>query len=943
LKFRPFYTYLKYSFVLLVLIASGCALEKKSAFNRTMQNLTAHYNIIYNANDLLYQTQTGIAFAYVDSYDEILTVYPDPTIKTVVPNKDLDAIITRANTIISVKEQSHYLGDAYFLLGKANYLKGNYYNAIEFFNYVSRSFADDKKQKDLVQDAKTWKARALLKIDQPDSARVVLDTAFNNLFPKQKDKAGLYAAKLQYDINAEKYEDAEQMATKAIYYTKDKSHRLRWTFILAQLQELNRKPKDAYLNYTKVVNSNASFEMAFNAALNRIRIEDVQSGHNVSRVDRLRSLLSDEKNKDFTDQIYYQIGELYLAQGNVDEAIKNYKLSVRSSTKNLNQKGISYLRIADVYFKNKNDYIRAKKYYDSTLTSLQPTYPGYLLIQRKSNNLQLLADRLQIITREDTLQMLAALNDKDRRTRIEQMVKARLIQQQQAQAAAASSNVVTAAGSGQTTTGRVGGTGTNSTFYLYNPNALSQGYTDFKRVWGNRALGDNWRRSTKAPETTNSAPVSAIIQSISSTAQPDQTRRSADSIALNTMRQDIVEHIPLTQVQLAQSNAMVYNAYLDIANFYRDILDDRKEAISNFELLLTRFPDNPNKAVIYYNLYRLYSTTNTALSDKYKNLLIKEFPETNFARIITDPDFNQKLNDQNAEFTAFYNDLYTLYASKNYQDVSNKADGLIKQFPGNPLLAQVYYLRAIARGHQEKLDPFRTDLQEIIDKFPNDRLITPLVKQHLVYIKANEALIAQRKFAVVDNDPNEVPYVQQQIAVNRPAAPAQVKPPTPIAPAITKPVIKQPATANVLVPKPQPVQPPGNKTPVIPAAPVEPPSIFSLKDSTNYYFVINVNNGNVNLAPSRFGIGQFNRANFQGNNIRHQLKPVENNQLIYVGHFNSLEAVKAYARGIAPLLPDIMKVPAGQYTVFIITQQNLDKVTDKKTLDSYFDFYQRKY
>src|SRR5690606_19743468 len=32
-----------------------------------------------------------------------------------------------------------------------------------------------------------------------------------------------------------------------------------------------------------------------------------------------------------------------------------------------------------------------------------------------------------------------------------------------------------------------------------------------------------------------------------------------------------------------------------------------------------------------------------------------------------------------------------------------------------------------------------------------------------------------------------------------------------------------------------------------------------LPDSGTYYFVINVMNGRVNLAPSRFGIGQFNR------------------------------------------------------------------------------------
>ena len=121
-------------------------------------------------------------------------------------------------------------------------------------------------------------------------------------------------------------------------------------------------------------------------------------------------------------------------------------------------------------------------------------------------------------------------------------------------------------------------------------------------------------------------------------------------------------------------------------------------------------------------------------------------------------------------------------------------------------------------------------------------------------------------------------------------------------------------------------------------------SIFSKLDSTNYYFAINVTSATTNLASSRFGIGQFTRANYAGSGIRHQLIAVgDSNQVIYVGKFTSLESVKKYARSIVPLLPDIMKVPAGKYGFFIITKENLDKLADKKTLDSYIDYYQNNY
>ncbi|HEY2581168.1 MAG TPA: gliding motility protein, partial [Mucilaginibacter sp.] len=152
-----------YLLVALVFIIAGCSLEKESGFNRTMQNLTAHYNILFNAKEILRQKQESYASSFVDNYNEILNVYQDTTSQTTTSDKDLEAAITKAYTIINIKEQSHYLGDAYLILGKANYLEANYFNAVEFLSYVVRSFP---KRPDLTQDALVWKARALLYLKQ---------------------------------------------------------------------------------------------------------------------------------------------------------------------------------------------------------------------------------------------------------------------------------------------------------------------------------------------------------------------------------------------------------------------------------------------------------------------------------------------------------------------------------------------------------------------------------------------------------------------------------------------------------------------------------------------------------------------------------------------------------------------------------------------------------
>lgn len=879
-----------------------------------MQNLTAHYNILFNAKEILRLKQESYAVAFIDNYNEILRVYRDTTTQSTTSDKDLDAAITKAYSIINLKEQSGYVGDAYVVLGKAYYLNANYFNAAEFFSYVIRSFP---KRDDLILDALIWKARTLMSLNQLPQAKLALDTAFQNLDPKKRPPADIYATKLQYDINVQDYADGEEMAKQAIHYCRDKTQQLRWTFILAQLQELNQKPAEAFKNYTQIAKSNASFEMAFNASLNRIRIEDNQNGIKISRTDKLLGLLKDPNNKEFTDQVYYQIAQIQMADKDIDKAIKYYKLSVRNSVKNQNQKGLSYLRLGEIYFKNKADYLNAKKYYDSTLTNLSINYPGYQAIQKKGTNLQLLADRLQIISREDTLQALAKMDEKNRLTVIDKMVSDKILQQQTIANTASETN------SGISDSGpQIAATGNNS-FYFYNTNAVSQGYTDFKRKWGNRKLEDNWRRGSRSnSDITNNS--SNTTETIDPDAPISQSQKGKTSLTAGNYRQELLKGLPLTPEQLALSNLHIYNAYVDLANIYRDVLEDKPEAIATYELILRRFPDDLNKPAIYYNLYRLYSDLDPAKSDHYKNILLKDYADTPFAKVISDPDFAKKLDEKEVEFTKAYDQVFDLYAHKQYNDVIVCVPELLKQYPGNKYAAQLYYLQAIAAGHFEKAGPFQDSLKQILNRFPNDRLIAPLITQHLTFINANQAEIQARKVVFTDNNPQEIPFtltpaLKEQAEIRREVIPESKVPKTDI--------------------KPQ-----DKKQPVTGAKPGALPAMFSMRDSTNYYFVVNVSTGTTNLSSSRFGFGQFNRANYAGRGIKHQLIAIgADNQLIYVGRFLTLEGVKKYASQIIPLLPEIMKVPQDKYSFFIITQENLNKLADKKTLDSYIDYYQKNY
>lgn len=871
-----------------------------------MQNLTAHYNILYNANQLVDESERNIQLVTADDYERLISVYKEPKESTAQAEiKNLDQAIVKANVIANEKSLSNYVDDAYFLIAKANHLKANFYNASEFFTYVYTSYPDEKE---LRQAALAWKARSLIESGRFEEAEATLDTAFKYIQTENESTGDIYATRAQLHLYAQQDEPAITLLEQAIKHARNRQNKIRWTYLLAQLQQLTRKTEAAYDNYTEVVKSNAPFDMAFNANLSRISIRNEQSGNKISRSQQLRSLLKDDKNKDFIDQIYFQIANSYADERDLDNAIKNYNLSVKNSTKNLTQKGLSYKKLAEIYF-DQSDFIRSKAYYDSTLAALPKTYPGYALINTKAANLELLADRLTTISQQDTLQMLASLPEADRDLRIGALVREQTLKAINAAEASASSSLP---GPTQALANSV----KEGKFYFNNSVALSQGLIDFKKRWGNRKLEDNWRRSQKSASdiTTTISPDQAIANNPFQQAVPDPTASN-----IETIRRTFIEGMPLTAEQKLASDQKIAAAYFDIGNYYRDVSLDTAEALNTYEKILTRFPENSNKLAIYYNLYRLNIRANPPRSEEFRNILLKDFPESPFAKIILDPQYNQRSDEQEIAFNRFYNDAYDLYSGKKYDEVLSHIDKYGQSFTGRPFPAQLDYIRALAVGRTRKLPQLEAAFKELVSAYPDDKLIVPLVKEHLEYINSNRAQLSERTVALVDNDPDRDRFVQEPD--NQPV----------------------PVRVSYNIPEASPV-----KTPLAPNPTVNVPSaetsFFVKEEAALFYFVINVSDPSVNLSSSRFGIGQFNRINLPRAGIKHQLKTVnKQNQLIFVGPFEGRAAAQDYFNSINPMMKDIMKVPAARYNTFYINQQNLDKITDRATLEQYVEFYKSTY
>jgi tetratricopeptide (TPR) repeat protein len=925
-------------FCLGLCILYACSSQKDTATSRAMQNLTSRYNYIYNANLILNDYIAGLQETHSDNFSELLPVYINPPafnpaaadpILATVNSKELDEIIQKAQTLIADKSYGNYIDDAYLLLGKAYFYKGNYFIAAEYFDYTARTYKKDKKT--LVQ-ALNWKTRSYMQLSNVKTAAAISDTLETKLDSVKHNRAEPFATLAQMSMDLKRNKEAIPYLQSAIKASNNQKNKIRWTYILAQLFEGQNDAESALKCYRKVQSSNAGFDLYFNANLSHIKLSAQAEGKSKSRTEQLRALLKDDKNADFLDQVYYNIANVYSDEHDYSNASDYYNRAIRISTANPYQKGLAYLKLADLNFNQLRNYVKAKAYYDSAVNTLPKAYPNYDLIARKNKNLQYLTDRYQLIAFQDSLQAFARIPEKERIQRV-QRFQSVVQTQPTATITQISSNPSQVRG--------------NGTFYFDNQNAMDIGLVDFRRKWGNRKQEDNWRQSVRTSEQANTQKtLTANIDGIPS--DPDQvSKQSAEN---NPEITALLAAIPVNSVMQQASDQKIIKAYYEIASFYQQELNDSPEAIRIYQILLNRYPDNNFLPAINYSLYLTYKDRDPKKAEQYKNVVLSRFGNSVYAKTILDPSFSIKQSELDRVLESQYNRLFSTYQSKDFTSVIKTADQLAGSYPGNYLLPQFEYLKAIAIGRTQHVDSLIAAFTTIKTQFPGDQLIVPLVDSHLAYINAHLSEFKQRKIALTDFDPNEPPFSTPQAAVAKVSA----KPLNPSAQVPKQPTVEKPASLSKQAELPKQAAVDKQNAVPVPAAGAtvktadltvpKPNSIFSSTSPSNtYYFVVDVADASLTLSSSRFGIGQFNRGNYGESNLRHQLVEFDDDQLIYVGNFSSFEAVKQYAEGIVPQLKKIMKVPEAKYSAFIISKENFEKLKSKALVNQYLDFYKTNY
>lgn len=734
--------------LLAIMVLASCSTKKNKWNRRVWHNMTSHYNVWWNGNQSMKEGEKTLRDNVKDDYTKTLPVFNYGTKENALAlNQPMDRTIEKDAICIQKhsmrfnnEERVRWIDDAFIDMGKAHFYKQDYVPARRTFEYAATQF---RKSPDRFT-ATLWLAKTYIATKQYEKAESMLQAILvasdneDEKIPKYV-RTNIDLVYADYYIAMGKENDAVKYLRSALLTAKGKYNKTRAMFILGQIyQNQDDKPR-ATEQFKNVIRKHPSYEMTFEAKMNLARCYDADT---TTIMKMLNNMLKDSKNTDFKDRIYYAMAGVALENQNVDDGVKYLRRSVATSTTNNMQKIKSSLDCANILFGN-NDYILSQAYFDTAVMTMDRTYPGYDSLLNLSVMLTDLVSNLTVYYTQDSLLRLADMDSIHRNAIIDQVIEdykeeqKRLEEQREIQQQIALNG-------GNDNSGSAVPTGNDGNWYFYNNTTRNRGMNDFKVKWGNRMLEDYWFISNKQsfaqemPQEELSEEELALMSEEERESYLKALEISKDTTQYTPLdRGYYLKQIPFTQGAKDQANQQIAEALNNVGFIYYNDLSDYPRSIEAYSELTERYPDNSNEVSAWYYLYKMHSSRKeTADAEKYKNLVLTKYPDSNQAKIILDPEYFIKANERGAEAEQLYAKTFEAYQNGQYQRVMMNVKKARQQFDGDTLyMPRFEFLNAISLGYVEVVDSMAYSLLRLIQTYPESS-IKPFALD--VLLKAND-------------------------------------------------------------------------------------------------------------------------------------------------------------------------------------------------------------
>ena len=753
-------SYILIAVVALVALLASCSTEKNTSRSRWWHSFNARYNTYYNGSVAYIDASLEKENGNKDNFTEMIPMYTvgnkksrelgkanyDKAIEKCEKAIKLHSITKRPEWTksrrkterdiewLSRKEYNPFLWKAWMLMGRSQFFQGAFDEAASTFSYMCRLYAT---QPAIYGRARAWLAKSYIEQDWLyDAEDVIRNMQRDSIhWRAQKEWDFTYA---DYYIHTGDYDKAIPYLKKSIDHEMRKKQKARLCFLLGQLYAATGKNADAYKAFKSVVRKNPPYELEFNA---RIAMTEVMGASQAKKmVGRLKRMAASDKNKDYLDQVYYAIGNIYLAQKDTLKAISNYEKGNKKATRSGIEKGVLLLKLGDLYWQQEK-FSNAQRCYGEAIGLLDKDRKDYEQLSARSKVLDELVPYTDAIHLQDSLQALAKMSEKDRNAAIDRVIAELKRQEKEQKRLEDEKNA-------QQTMQRNGAMGNrnntnrnntaqtlqnnrqNAVWYFYNAMAVQQGKQAFEKLWGKRENTDNWQRVNKT-----------VVGNLNGDADMELTEEQKDSIAKAELLQDSLEQlkdsaqndphkreyylaqIPFTEDQVATSNLAIMDGLYNSGVIFKDKLDNLDLSKKQFTRLETQYPDFEQKADMYYHLFLLYSRLGQHdVAAVYVEKLKAEYPDNQWTILLTDPYFKE-----NAQFgvhieDSLYAATYEAFKADRLSEAKANAQISATRFPLGENRDKFLFIGGLAKLNDGDSKGCVDDMKAVVEKFPQSKL-----------------------------------------------------------------------------------------------------------------------------------------------------------------------------------------------------------------------------
>ena len=754
-------------FLSTLLLFTGCSTKKNTPQTRWWHSFHARYNTYFNGSQAFIEGSLEKEQGNKDNYTELIPLYTVGNKQSRELGKaNFDRAIEKSEKAIKQhtikvkpewnksrrktakdlewlnrREYNPFLWHAWLLLGKSQFQQGQFEEAAATFSYMSRLY---QTQLAINGIARAWLAKSYTELDWLYDAEDVMTKQRRDTmhFRAVKDWDYTYA---DYYIHSGRYEEALPYLRKVIRHETRRKQKAREWFLYGQLQSLLGRKAEAYDAFKHTIRLNPPYELEFNARIAQTEVMARGEKNARQMVKRLKRMAASDNNKDYQDQVYYAIGNIWLAERDTTKAIEAYEEGNKKATRSGIEKGVLLLSLGNLYWEREK-FSDAQRCYGEAIGLLDKDRKDYQQLSDRSKILDELVPHTSSVELQDSLQRLAKMPEEERLKVIDRIIdelKKKEKEEQRAREEAEAEQVLqqqSAVGNQQQTTAPTVPTtpAAGGAWYFYNPQAVSQGKRTFEQQWGKRDNVDDWQRVNRTvvnmnpenpenadnpdnPDTPDSLELGTVVGDSVAVTTPDA---EADSTALDPHKREFyLAQIPFTEDQVAASNELIKDGLFHAGILFKDKLDNLRLSEQWLRRLTTTFPDYEKNDEAWYHLFLLYSRLGrTEEADHCLSMLKGDFPESQWTTLLSDPHFaeNQRFGVHIED--SLYAATYDAFKADRHQEVKSNTLLSEQRFPLGQHRPKFLFIEGLSLLNDGDAKGCTERMKQVVDDYPQSEV-----------------------------------------------------------------------------------------------------------------------------------------------------------------------------------------------------------------------------